>query len=167
MKTFEEFLNEKFDVINNDLKTEIKEYLLTNYPSDWWNEQFQENLSNYISEEDYIGDGDEDDESTWEYESPEEAYKNLCTGGAIEYDSLDEIAKDIQKKFHITQDEYYDNEIDDIVETHMCNMCDWYDHMLFGEGSDDPFGMRNDIMSRWDKFDFNNLPNETDDGIKI
>jgi hypothetical protein len=39
--------------------------------------------------------------------------------------------------------------------------------MLFGEGSDDPFGMRNDIMSRWDKFDFNNLPNETDDGIKI
>ena len=85
-----------------------------------------------------------------------------CSGS-----SLDEIAKDIQKKFHITQDEYYDNEIDDIVETHMCNMCDWYDHMLFGEGSDDPFGMRNDIMSRWDKFDFNNLPNETDDGIKI
>lgn len=28
--------NEKFDVININLKNEIKEYLLTNYPSQWW-----------------------------------------------------------------------------------------------------------------------------------
>ena len=27
---------EKFDIINNDLKHDIKEYLLINYPSDWW-----------------------------------------------------------------------------------------------------------------------------------
>lgn len=165
MKNFKEFIREKFDVINNDLKHEIKEYLLTNYPEDWWNEQFQENLPNYISDEDYIGDGDEEDESTWEYESPEEAYQNLCMGGAIEYDLLEEISKDIQKKFHITSDEYYHNDIDDIVEDHMCKMTDWYDKFLFGENSDDPYGMKkgmNDIMSNWD-----NLPDETDDGIKL
>lgn len=165
MKKFKEFLSEKFDIINNDLKHEIKEYLLTNYSEDWWNEQFQENLPNYISDEDYIGDGDEEDESTWEYESPEEAYRNLCTGGAIEYDLLGEISKDIQKKFHITSDDYYHNDIDDIVEDHMCKMVDWYDKFLFGENSDDIFGMKkgmNDLMSRWD-----NLPDETDDGIKL
>jgi len=160
MKNFEEFYKKNetmtdkakkifeaegnFDVINNDLKSEIKEYLLTEYPSDWWNSEFQESLPNYISDEDYIGyDGDEDDESTWEYESPEEAYRNLCTGGAIEYDLLDEIRKDVRKHFHLSEEEYDRNKIGEIVEDHMCNMIDWYDKMIFGESAGDFLGFGN------------------------
>jgi hypothetical protein len=166
MKSFKKFLEAegKFDIINNDLKTEIKEYLLTNYPSDWWEENFQEKLPEYISEEDYIGNGDEEDESTWEYESPEDAYLNLCLGGAIEYDLIDEIFKNIKDKFHLTEDEYFNNGIDDIVEDHMCKMTDWYDKMLFGEESGDPFGMRKNIdgmMSNWNDID------DDGNGIKL
>ena len=64
MKNFGDFINENFDVINNDLKTEIKEYLLVEYPSDWWNNEFISRLDDYISEDDYVGNGDPDDEST-------------------------------------------------------------------------------------------------------
>ena len=168
MKNFNEFLNEnsivenvkkileaegKFDVINNDLLTEIKEFILTEYPSSWWQTQLIDNLDNYISEDDVVGNGDIDDESTWDYESAEDAYTNLCTGGAIEYDLLTEIRKDIRNKFHLTDEEYSRNKIDDIVIDHMCKMCDWYDHMIFGENAGDFLGNRkaiNDMMSHWD-----------------
>ena len=49
LKTFE-----KFDVINNDLKQSIKEYLLTEYPSDWWNNEFQSRLSDYIDDDEEV-----------------------------------------------------------------------------------------------------------------
>lgn len=174
-KNFEDFYNtnEKFDVINNDLKSEIKEYLLTEYPSDWWQNEFMINLDNYITEDDIVGNGDSDDESTWDYESSEEAYTNLCTGGAIEYDCLNDIRTDIRKKFHLSDEEYDRNKIGDIVETHMCNMIDWYDHSIFGEKGGDFLGMRDNInkmMSRWDSNpDFDELPTEikTDDGRNI
>ena len=168
MKTFEEFMNEnseqgEFDVINNNLKTEIKEYLLTNYPSDWWDNQLSEKVYDYISQDEVVGEGDEDDESTWDYDSYEDAYQNLCSGGAIEYDLLDEIRKDIIKHFHMSDEEYDRNKIGEIVENHMVNMIDWYDKFIFGENSDDPFGMKkgvSDIMSKWD-----DLHNEN--GIKL
>jgi len=158
-----------FDVINNDLLTEIKEFLLTEYPSSWWAEEFQNRLPDYISEEEYIGDGDIDDESTWKYEGPEDAYQNLCSGGAIEYDLFTEIRKDIRNKFHLTDEEYDRNKIDKIVEDHMCNMCDWYDHMLFGENAKEPgdfLGIRkgiNDMMSHWD----DKYPTDDGHGIKL
>lgn len=158
-KNFNEYynINEKFDVINNDLKSEIKEHLLTEYPSDWWNTQLTNNLDEYISEDDIVGSGDPDDESTWEYESAEDAYTNLCTGGAIEYDLIGEIREDIRKKFHLSDEEYDRNEIGDIVENHMCNMIEWYDHSIFGEKGGDFLGMKskiNDMMSRWDSKDY-------------
>ena len=158
MKNFEEFLNEKFDEVNLDLHSQIREYLLTNYPSDWWNNELTDRVYDYITDEDYIGDGDEDDESTWEYSSPEEAYQNLCTGGAIEYDLLGEIREDIKKKFSLTDQDYNDgiDGIDDIVEDHMCKVCDWYDKMLFGENAGDFLGMNkgvNDLMASMGKWD--------------
>lgn len=146
-----------FDIINNDLITEIREYLLTNYPSDWWNNEFQSRLDDYISQDDIVGSGDEDDESTWEYENSEDAYQNLCTGGAIEYDLLTEIREEIRKKFHISDEEYDRNNIGDIAEEHMCNMIDWYDHNIFGDNKvnySDPFGISKkarEFMSRWDE----------------
>ena len=155
MKNFEEFLNEKFDETNLDLHNEIREYLLTNYPGDWWAEELTNNVDNYISQDDMVGSGDEDDESTWEYESMEDAYQNLCTGGAIEYDLLDEIRNDVKKKFSLT-DQDYDDGIGDIVEDHMCKVCDWYDTMLFGENSGDFLGMNkgiNDLMASMGKWD--------------
>jgi len=134
MKNFAEFINEKFDETNLDLHSEIREYLLTNYPEDWWNEELTNNVDNYITQDELVGSGDEDDESTWEYESMEDAYQTLCTGGAIEYDLLDEIRNDVKKKFHLTDQDYNDG-IDDIVEDHMCKVCDWYDKILFGENA--------------------------------
>lgn len=169
MKNFNEFFAENnivenvkrileaegnFDVINNDLLTEIKEFLLTTYPSSWWAEEFNNRLTDYISDEDLVGYGDSDDESTWDYETPEEAYQNLCSGGAIEYDLLTEIREDVINKFHITNEEYDRMNIGDIAESHMCQMCDWYDHMLFGKDKREPgdfFGTRksfDDLMSK-------------------
>lgn len=135
-------MTEKFDVINNDLKSEIKEYLLTQYPSDWWQSELMNRLDDYISEDDLIGSGDPDDKSTWDYNENEDAYRNLCTGGAIEYDILTEIRNDIRDKFHLTDQEYDRNEIGKIVEEHMCNMIDWYDKGIFGKNAGDLFGMR-------------------------
>lgn len=152
-KNFNEFLNEKFDVINNDLKSEIKEYLLTNYPSDWWETQLQDRVMDYIDSDDLVGDGDPDDEETWDYIEPTNAYKNLSTGGAIEYDLLGEIRNDIRDKFHLTDQEYDRNEIGEIAEEHMCNMIDWYDKGIFGENAGDPLGMRKgyqNLMSNLD-----------------
>lgn len=165
LKTFE-----KFDVINNDLKQSIKEYLLTEYPSDWWNNEFQSRLSDYIDDDDLIGYGEADDESTWDYETPEEAYENLCSGGAIEYDCITDIRKDIRNKFHLTDEEYDRNKIDDIVESHMCNMIDWYDHTIFGDKNDDNFlGTKNLMKHLTKKWDIDDLPTEikTDDGTII
>jgi hypothetical protein len=185
MKNFNEFFTENsivdnvkkileaegnFDVLNNDLLTEIKEFLLTEYPSSWWADEFTNRLSDYISDEDLVGYGDSDDESTWDYETPEEAYQNLCSGGAIEYDLLTEIRNDIIEKFHISSEEYDRMEVVEIVKNHMCNMCDWYDHALFGNTAVD-FG---DIFGRdkgYQKLmnDFKNLPTEikTPDGRTI
>jgi len=166
MKNFEQFLNEKFDNINNDLINEIREYLLTNYPSDWWNNEFSNRVYDYIGTDDVVGSGDEDDESTWEYENEEEAYQSLCTGGAVEYDLLGEIREDIREHFHLSDEEYDINDIGDIVEDHMCKMCDWYDHMIFGENAGDFLGIKKGLNKHGNNW-WNNLPNETDDGIKL
>ena len=188
MKNFNEFFTENsivdnvkkileaegnFDVLNNDLLTEIKEFLLTEYPSSWWAEELSNRVSDYISEDEYVGDGDIDDEDTWEYDGPEDAYQNLCSGGAIEYDLLTEIREDIRNKFHITDEEYDRMGIDKIAESHMCKMCSWYDHMIFGDNTKDP----NDILGidtgykklMNDLNDFKNLPTEikTPDGRTI
>ena len=130
MKNFKDFF-EKFDIINNDLKSSIKDYLLTNYRSDWWNNEFSTRVYDYVTDDELIGSGDPEDESTWEYESHEEAYQNYAMGGAIEYDLLDIIRQDIINHFHITNEEYNKNNISDIVIEHMKNMIDWYDSLVF------------------------------------
>jgi hypothetical protein len=162
---FQDFVNEDFEEQDNELINSIREYLIVTYPSDWWNSEFQERVYDYVDMEEYVGDGDEDDDSTWEYEGPEDAYQNLCSGGAIEYDIIDEIRTDIKEKFHLNDEEYRKNDIGDIIENHMVNMIDWYDKLIFGESKNsatDPFGMRsnmNDMMSHWDiKYDTKNLP---------
>lgn len=99
MKKFKNFLNE--NKIDEELKNDIIKYLEENYPENWWNDQLSERVFDYINEEEVIGEGDEDDESTWDYESHEDAYRNLATGGAIEYDILEQINNEVMKKFNI------------------------------------------------------------------
>lgn len=148
-------LNENLE--RPELIQSIREYLLTEYPSNWWNNEFYNRVYDYISHDDIVGNGDEDDQKTWDYEDEEDAYRNLSTGGAIEYDIIDEIGKNIIKKFNLKDyDEYFNLGIGDLVEEYMCNMIDWYDHFLFGKDKRDPsdlFGFRKkyqDLMNRWD-----------------
>ena len=164
LKIYEEFENE------NELNNSIKEYLLNEYPSDWWENEFQNRVYDYCSEEEWVGeDGDPDDESTWDYSGPEEAYQNFCNGGAIEYDLMEEIREDILNKFHMTDEEYFTKGTNKIVEDHMCNMIDWYDHGLFGPSKVDNFGFKqstyDNLTKGWD-VDTKNLPSEYN-GIKL
>ena len=79
-------------------------------------------------------------------------------GEAEDIISVVENSYDIKKK------------IDDIVESHMSNMINWYDHSIFGEKSNDNFlGTRNLMKHLSDKWDIDDLPTEikTDDGRTI
>ena len=158
LRIYEEFENDSPELINT-----IREYLLNEYPGSWWDEEFSNRVSDYVDEDEYVGDGDPDDDSTWEYSGAEEAYQNLCNGGAIEYDLIEEIREDICKKFHLTDEEYFKKGIDNIVEDHMCNMIEWYDSMIFGKDkgsiADKFFGKKLDT-SAWDITDDGN-------GIKL
>jgi hypothetical protein len=66
-------------------KSEIIKYLEENFSEEWFNFQLSERCYDYLDEDDtepYDGDY-------------EETYQNLCMGGAIEYDLLGEIEKDV------------------------------------------------------------------------
>jgi len=134
LRIYEEFENE------NELNNSIREYLIAEFPSDWWNEEFSNRVYDYVDEDEWIGEnGDPDDELTWEYSGPEEAYQNFCNGGAIEYDLIEEIAKEIKQEFHLNDDDFDKNKIYTIIEDHMCNMIDWYDNLIFGKSSENTF----------------------------
>lgn len=161
IKNFSEFyINENSE--SDDLIKSIQEYLEKEYPESWWNNEFNIKVYDYISEDDLVGYGDPDDESTWDYESEEDAYRNLSTGGAIEYDLLDEIGKDIQKKFNLSSDDYYKKyKISDLVNNYMVKTIDWYDEYLFGEKSNDFLGTKksyDELTKNW---------NDPSDGIKL
>jgi hypothetical protein len=128
---FRDFINED---VNQNLELEdIQKYLIEHYPEEWWNNEFNERVYDYISDEDYIGEGDPDDELTWLYGSAQDAYQSFAMGGAIEYDLLDLIRQDIIEKFHLTDKEYDQYDIGDIVENYMVEVCDWCDRYLFGK----------------------------------
>ena len=75
IQTFKLFLE------NNNALTEkeVEDFLKENYTSDWFDQQLQDRVFDYISEEeaeDYDGDY-------------AQTYKELSMGGTIEYDILD------------------------------------------------------------------------------
>lgn len=138
-----------------ELKKQIKEYLNQEYTREWFNNEFSNRAHDYIEEEEAIEYGTEDDPDY------EEAYKNLCTGNAIEYDLLTEIGKDICNKFDIDEDEYYYNtELSEIANEHLKDKAsDWCDP-YFGKSINDIFlGGQDKLMKNWD--------NITDDGNGI
>jgi hypothetical protein len=142
--------NEMNETDDNSIVEKITEYIKEEYPKDWWDNEFYNNLSNYISEDDIIGDGDEENP---EYESDEDAYINLCTGGAIEYDILDMIYKDICEKFDLINSDYFDKyKINNIVTDFMVNNIEWYDRLIFHESGyvSPEETYRKNLSSNWD-----------------
>ena len=130
-------------------KEEILEYLEKEYPESWWNEFLQDNVANYIDEDDIIDGGFEDEE---------DAYLNLATGGAIEYDALSEINDDLIEKFNIDSDDFYSDEYgySDIVNDYMMDTIDWYDSFVFTRSDEEYvsefeklFG-KNKLGENWD-----------------
>lgn len=116
----------KFEEQNN-LNKEILNYITEKYPLDWWNDEFDNRVSDYVSEDELVGSGSEDEP---EFESAYDAYTNLCMGGAIEYDLLDLIGSDIIQHFGINSDEYYDK-YSDITKNYMLDTVNWCDPLVF------------------------------------
>lgn len=111
LKSMKEFNDTKSDI------TELKLYLNSKFDSNYFNSEFGERVYDYVDEDD-----------TEEYDGNyEETYTNLCMGGAIEYDILDEITKECGNKFPSIDKDILNNTIND----HFIDNCDWYDPMIF------------------------------------
>ena len=139
--------------INNE--SELLDYISSNFPKEWFDEQLTDRVVDYVGEEEA-----EDFEGDYE-----EAYKNLCNGGAVEYDMMEDMAKDLQSHFNITSEEYYNNKIDnrtasEIVNDYLMDTCDWHDKFVFNKSggenytsmSDKLFGKSNLNLNWDDKF---------------
>ena len=119
LKLFEDFNNQVTE-------KEIEEYLNKNYTSNWFDSELSNRVYEYIDEddaEDYGGDY-------------EEAYQNLATGGAIEYDLLDEMLSDVSKNFKIDPNDVIETRyISDICNDHLIDNCSWYDSFIFNKSN--------------------------------
>jgi len=133
---------------STNIEEEILSYIKENYPEEWWNEKFSEGVYDYVTDDDLIGDGTEEEP---DYEDAEDCYKNLCMGGAIEYDLLDLIGKDVSNHFNMSVDEYYKKDYHNIVNDYMIDTVDWYDSMVFSK-SDEKYKpmVRRIDTSNWD-----------------
>ena len=128
----------------------VEEWLNKNFDSNWFDSELADRVSDYVSEEeaeDYDGD-------------QIEAYKNLATGGAIEYDLLGEMTKTVCDELSIPEEYAYEQKIEkrtvsDICQDHMIDNCEWYDRYVFNRRSTEPY------KSKWGFGD-----NPFDDDIK-
>jgi hypothetical protein len=139
IQTFKLFLE------NNNALTEkeVEDFLKENYTSDWFDQQLQDRVFDYISEEeaeDYDGD-------------PVEAYKNLSTGGAVEWDLITDMSKDTAEHFSYDSEKKIDKRtISDICHDHLMDTCEWYDRFVFDRKSTEPYKSMFDRMfgTDWD-----------------
>jgi hypothetical protein len=127
----------KFNESSSQLE-QIEAYLKDTYTSEWFDSELSNNVYNYIGEEeaeDYDGDY-------------EEAYKNLSTGGAIEYDLIAEITKDIEEKISINASDKLDDkrDLNDVVHDHLMDTCTWKDNFIFNRKSTEPYVSQFDRM---------------------
>lgn len=140
-----------FEDFKNITEEEIENYLKSNFSSDWFDSELSERVYDYISEdeaEDYDGNF-------------EEAYKNLSTGGAIEYDLLKVMSDETSSHFKISSEEKIDKRsISDICHDHLMETCEWYDKFIFNRKSTEPY------KSFFGNY-FRDLDSETDDGIQL
>jgi len=121
----------KFNENINEIFHEIEEHLKTEYNSDWFNSELSERVYDYI-----------DSEEAEDYDDNyEEAYKNLSTGAAIEYDLLEVMSNDLIEKFKLEEEELLDGKrnIRDIVYDHLYDTCEWKDKSIFNRRSTEPY----------------------------
>jgi hypothetical protein len=133
---------------SNEMESKIEDYLKTEFPTEWFDSELQERVYDYIDEEDaedYGGD-------------LVEAYKNLSTGGAVEYDLIALMTDEVCKEFGIKYTQKFgDRDVNDIVHDHLMDYCTWKDNFVFNTRSTEPyknpFGFGdsfNDLMKKWD-----------------
>jgi hypothetical protein len=138
-------LFENFDSVTEE---QIENYLKEHFNSDWFDRELSDRVYEYIGEEeaeDYDGDY-------------EEAYKNLATGGAVEYDLLEMMCKETSEHFSKDREEKIDKRsISDICHDHLIDTCSWYDKWVFNRRSTEPYKSQfgfgstyQDLLSKWD-----------------
>lgn len=108
----------EFSNIESDI-TKLKSALIDKYDCEYLNSELDERVYDYVDE----GDAEEYDGDFIE------TYTNLCMGGAIEYDILDEMEKEMKKKFPNINKEL----LSDIINDHFIDNCDWHDPMIFNK----------------------------------
>jgi len=120
MLKYKDFINENINNLD-EVRDFIVEYLEENCPKERMDNFFYDRVDNYI-EEDVLEYG----------ETAQDAYSRLSLGGAIEFDMIGEITKEICKEFKIKEKDFYKNRLDDLIVEHMVMNVDWYDTFLFG-----------------------------------
>jgi hypothetical protein len=138
-------LFENFDSVTEE---QIENYLKEHFNSDWFDRELSDRVYEYIGEdeaEDYGGDY-------------EEAYRNLSTGGAVEYDLLKVMSDEVCENFEIDADTKIDKrDVGDICHDHLIDTCQWYDKFVFNRRSTEPYKSQfgfgstyQDLLSKWD-----------------
>lgn len=134
-----------------NLESKIEDYLKHQFPSEWFDSELQDRVYDYI-----------DTEEAEEYDGdPVEAYKNLSTGAAIEYDLCAVMTDDVCQEFGVEADKKIGERSPmDIVHDHVMDYCTWKDNFVFNRRSTEPyksmFGFGdsfNDLMKKWDDGD--------------
>lgn len=134
---------------SEDLESQIEDYLKKEFPTEWFDSELEERVYDYISEdeaEDYDGD-------------LVQAYKNLSTGGAVEYDLCGVMTHDVCNKFGLKEDQKISKRsVMDIVHDHLMDHCTWKDNWVFNRRSTEPYKnpfrtSYDDLMKNWNDGD--------------
>lgn len=101
----------------------LKDYVKSTYTEEWFDLQLSDHVFDYVDEDDA-------DDYDGDYE---EAYKNLCNGGAIEYDLLADMDNELKIKFpNLSEDE-----ILEVTNDNLIDQCSWYDTFVFNRSGDE------------------------------
>ena len=134
---------------SDDLESQIEEFLKKEFPTEWFDSELQERVYDYIDTEeaeDYDGD-------------LVEAYKNLSTGGAVEYDLCGVMSDEVCNKFGLKHDQKIGKrDITGIVHDHLMDHCTWKDNFVFNRRSTEPYkspfsSSYDELMKKWDDGD--------------
>jgi hypothetical protein len=107
------------EMLTTEQKEALHKILSEKYTTDFFNSELSERVFDYISDEDL----------QYEYQLYEEAYQELCMGGAIEYDILGEAWDEHRKLF---PDMIFE-EFDEIMTPIFNKNCTWKDTFVFRE----------------------------------
>lgn len=109
---------------------QVEDYLKSNFTTEWFDSELSERVYDYISEEDAE---DYDGDLT-------EAYKNLSTGGAIEYDLLEVMSQEASNHFNLPMNQKIESRsVSDICHDHLMDTCTWFDKWVFDRRSTEPY----------------------------